>query len=57
MSVTAREARPADRFAGRRPLRLALSGADHEGIVQGVAHFLAGQGVNLGVDVEFGEVR
>jgi glycine cleavage system regulatory protein len=47
MSVTAREARPEDRFAGWRPLRLVLSGADHEGIVQGVAQFLAEKRVNV----------
>jgi glycine cleavage system regulatory protein len=47
MSVTAREARPEDRYAGWRPLRLVLSGADHEGIVQGVAQFLAEKRVNV----------
>ena len=47
MSVAICEAKADDPYRGWRRLGLELTGADHEGIVQGVTNFLAEQGVNV----------
>ena len=36
-----------DQYAGRMPYQVELKGADHEGILHGVARHLADQGINI----------